>query len=102
MIWRTDDTNTQEFRVAGELVMTASVSISPGPGFVALVGEFHYQDALQRAKLSRPGDDEPVYVANLVREPQNAYDPNAVAVVIEPFGTVGYIGREVAQVRTDH
>jgi hypothetical protein len=38
-----------------------------------------------------------VYRATLVREPQNAYDPNAVAVVIEPFGTVGYIGREVAR-----
>ena len=67
--------------------MTTSVSFSPGPGFVSVVGESHYQDALQRAKRSRP-DEEPVFMATLVREPQNAYDANAVAVVIEPFGTV--------------
>ncbi len=73
MTWRTDDTETAEFRVGDALVMTASVSISTGPGFVAVVGESHYQDALQRARHSRPGEDGPVFMATLVREPHNAY-----------------------------
>ena len=97
MTWRTGDTSTSEMRVGGVLVMTASVSISPGPGFVGVVGESHYQDALQRARESRPGEGEPVFMATLAREPQNTYDANAVAVVIEPFGTVGYISREIAR-----
>jgi hypothetical protein len=88
MTWRTGNTDTSEFGVGGRVVMTASVSVSPGPGFVGVVGESHYQDALQRAMRSRPGEAKPVFMAALVREPQNAYDANAVAVVIEPFGTV--------------
>src|SRR5476651_1247191 len=97
MTWRTGDTETAEFVADGVVIMTAGVTISPGPGFVGVVGESHYQDALQNAKRSRPGEAEPVFMATLVREPDNVYDANAVAVVIDPFGTVGYIRREIAQ-----
>lgn len=35
-------------------------------------------------------------MATLLREPENVHDPNAVAVIIEPFGRVGYIRQEIA------
>jgi len=49
------------------------------------------------AKGTRPRDDEPVFTASLVAEPANAYDANAVAVAIEPFGKVGYLPRDIAK-----
>jgi hypothetical protein len=97
MTWRTGDTETVEFVADGVVIMTAGGTISAGPGFLGVVGESHYQDALQRAKRSQPGEDEPVFMATLVREPQNTYDTNAIAVLIDPFGTVGYIAREIAR-----
>jgi hypothetical protein len=61
MTWRGDASPLQA-RLDGVLVMTASVSISQ-PGFVSVVGESHYEDALQRAKRSRPGEGTPVFMA---------------------------------------
>jgi len=93
--WRTGERVVSEFEVAGNVLMTAAMEISAGPGFLGLSGESHYQDALRAAKRSKPEPD-PSFWATLVAEPMNAFDPNAVAVIIEPFGTVGYVPKSVA------
>jgi hypothetical protein len=75
--------------------MSATMEVSPGPGILGLSGESHYQDALQAAQHSKP-EPETIFWATLLAEPTNAFDPNAVAVVIEPFGKVGYVPKSVA------
>ena len=96
MTWRNGDASKSEIRVGGVLVMTASISISPGPGFVGVVGESQYQDALLRA---RPHDRAKLSLCSrrLLSGSRRMRDASAVAVVIEPFGTVGYISREIAR-----
>jgi hypothetical protein len=94
--WRTGDRSVAEFSIDGVLVMTSTVEMSAGPGFLGVSGESHYQDALKAAKLSKPGP-EPTVEATLVAEPANAFDPNAVAVIIEPFGKVGYVPEYAAE-----
>jgi HIRAN domain-containing protein len=96
LAWRTGEVIGSKMQVGG-LTVTATIEMSAGPGFVGVVGESHYQETLRAAKRARPQDEEPVFMASLVPEPDNAYDPNAVAVVIEPFGRVGYIAREIAK-----
>jgi len=70
--------------------------MSAGPGFLGLSGESHYQDALKAAKQSKAGF-EPTFEATLVTEPSNAFDRNAVAVIISPFGKVGYVPKAAAE-----
>lgn len=94
--WRTGDRTVSEFRVANKVILTTSLEMSPGPGFLGLSGESHYQEALRTAQLSQPGVHEPVFIATLVPEPTNTHDTNAVAVMIEPFGKVGYVPRHIA------
>ena len=62
-----------------------------GYGYLGIVGESHYQDALFR--ISRSGT---TCEATLVPEPANPFDPNAVAVYIEGM-VVGYIPRSHAR-----
>lgn len=64
---------------------------------VEVVGESHYQDALERAAGGRT-EDGPARVeqiAGLAPEPTNPYDPNAVVVQIGG-ATVGYLNRSDA------
>ncbi len=93
--WRIGERFVSEFRVAGVLAGSSAIEMSAGPGFLGLSGESHYQDALGAAKRSKP-ELEPTFIAILVAEPTNAFDPNAVAVIIEPFGQVGYVPKTVA------
>jgi hypothetical protein len=59
----------------------------------AVRGESNYQDALKYLRGYADSDDR--LPALLVREPDNRYDTNAVAVVV--YGrTVGYLGRDDA------
>ncbi len=59
-------------------------------GFRQVVGESHYQDAIAAA-VNRWGVRE--VVAQLVPEPSNKHDRNAIRVCIDG-GTVGYLARE--------
>lgn len=64
---------------------------------VEVVGESHYQEALERAAGGRT-EDGPARVdqiAGLALEPTNPYDPNAVVVQIGG-ATVGYLNRSDA------
>jgi hypothetical protein len=61
--------------------------------FVEVVGESHYQEALREIwQLNKP---EREFYADLVAEPDNPEDPNAVAVK-ESGDTIGYLSREDA------
>jgi len=61
-----------------------------------VVGESHYQEALWGISGARVGQSVRCAVtAVLVPEPQNAYDPNAIAVVINGH-LVGYLDRQTA------
>jgi tetratricopeptide (TPR) repeat protein len=63
-----------------------------------VVGESHRQDALWRIVGRRPGGEDGVRFdvhAVLVREPDNAHDPNAIGVWIDGF-QVGYLSRSDA------
>ena len=64
---------------------------------VDIVGEQHYQDALETLAAGRNafGTRRRLLTAALVREPDNQYDPNAVR--LEAAGaTVGHLSREDA------
>jgi hypothetical protein len=94
--WRTGERFVSEFETAGVPAGSSTIEMSPGPGFLGLSGESHYQDALKAAKHSKAGL-EPTFEATLVAESSNAFDPNAVAVIISPFGKVGYVPKVVAE-----
>lgn len=75
-----------------------SVTLSgPIGAVVHVVGESHYQAALLRVAggKTETGARRPRAIAELVREPRNRHDSNAVAVQIGG-DTVGYIAREEA------
>lgn len=66
-------------------------------GYCAVVGESHYQDVLLVTKgacTAGPGD-RPTFTAALIAEPDNPYDPDAIAVY-SPEGKVGYLSRDDA------
>jgi tetratricopeptide (TPR) repeat protein len=69
-----------------------------GGGFdISVVGESHYQENLRGlAGGVRKPDQYIRFDALLVPEPDNPYDPNAVAVVSEEYGTLGHLSREDA------
>ena len=56
-------------------------ALNPGPAIDA-AGESHYQDALETVGGGRTcfGVRQPLITAELIREPANPYDPNAVRV----------------------
>ncbi len=71
-------------------------------GSVEVVGESHYQSTLQALAggLDANGPRVRDHRAVLVPEPDNAYDPNAVRVIVVPpatgqgrWGKVGYLSR---------
>lgn len=68
-----------------------------GDGFCAVVGESYYQAALRATRDVCVGEFEgrPVFMASLVAERDNKYDPNAVGVY-SPRGKLGYLSREDA------
>src|SRR5437762_1943057 len=68
-------------------------------GYCAVVGESHYQDALlATSTICEAGPEgRPTFTAVLIAEPQNPYDPNAIAIY-SPHGTLGYLSREDAVV----
>lgn len=65
---------------------------------VAIVGESHYQDAIRSACGWKPGTDTAFdCMAELVPEPTNPHDPNAIMVQIDGR-CVGYLSRDDAVV----
>lgn len=74
---------------------------SSGSCWFGIVGEASYQFALRRISQGRRERGEEVKFEALVRrEPENPYDGNAVQVVVNGVGTVGYFRRsEAAQVQ---
>lgn len=63
---------------------------------VSVVGESHYQAALGKAcGAGESGDVDFDCTAELVPEPDNAYDPNAIMVCIDG-DCIGYLSREDA------
>ena len=75
----------------------ANISNCPGAYDVDVVGESHYQDALEEICGGRTEDSQRLNVsAYLVPEDDNPYDSKAVRVDIEDR-TVGYLDRETAR-----
>lgn len=68
-------------------------------GFVAVVGESHYQETLLQLKtaLDTLERDPPAFEAFLIPEPENPHDPNAVAVATPAREKIGYLSRDVAR-----
>jgi hypothetical protein len=101
--WRPDPVNTIATEVAPGI--TATMSYQTGHhGFVQVVGESHYQETLQQLSqlFATIGRTERVFTVKLVPEPDNPYDPNAVAVVTEGDAKVGYLSRDVAKSYQKH
>ena len=72
----------------------AAPFVLEGDDLIRVVGTSHYQEAL--ARLSGRRADEEVRVqkiAVLVPEPENPYDPDAIAIQIEG-ALVGYLSRD--------
>jgi hypothetical protein len=69
-----------------------------GDGFLAVVGESHYQDALRATVAVCSGEFEgrPSFTAALVAVPENPYDGNAIAVW-SPSGKLAHLGRDDAR-----
>ncbi|PYQ45930.1 MAG: hypothetical protein DMF77_02695 [Acidobacteria bacterium] len=64
---------------------------------VAVVGTSHRQDLLRKIGGEALRRDEHVaFTALLVPEPENPHDPNAIAVIVEGQGPVGYFSRRDA------
>ncbi len=75
---------------------TPRVEVLGGGDDLEVVGESNYQSALWAICGGRLGERVRCPItAVLVPEPQNAYDPNAIAVVIAEQ-TVGYLDRQTA------
>src|SRR5919108_4686988 len=64
---------------------------------VAVVGESNHQGAIRRISAGRRERDEAVeFIAFILPEPTNAYDPNAVAVFSDRGRKLSYLSREDA------
>lgn len=83
--------------VSAPTIWTASTTIAYHVEPCDVVGESHYQGALEQASGGRTekGAATPRVIAELVREPRNRHDRNAVAVQVGG-STVGYIPRSAA------
>lgn len=70
----------------------------PDEGFMRVVGESHYQPALQQMQRHCvPGvDGRPSFAVTLVLEPDNPHDEHAIAVM-SAAGQVGYLPRDDAR-----
>jgi hypothetical protein len=69
------------------------VTFFRGREMVNVAGESHYQDALRA--IAGPGEVRLATEAQLVPEPENEYDPNAVRVEVDGR-KVGYLPRDLA------
>ena len=69
----------------------------PQENYMRVAGESHYQETLSRLRARcRPGrEGRPSFPVALIPEPNNPYDPHAIAVV-SAAGHVGYLPREDA------
>jgi hypothetical protein len=70
----------------------------PRGGYFEVAGVAHHKDDIARVYPPRRDDQDPVtqdIFATLQREPQNHYDPNAVAVLLEGW-LAGYIPKDKA------
>ena len=68
-----------------------------GKSDVPVAGTSHHQDVLARIAGDALRRGEHVaFTALLVPEPQNPHDPNAIAVIADGQGPVGYFGRRDA------
>ena len=92
--WRQAPSRTTVDEIGGiKLTMTMSTGHHK---FVSIVGESHYQDAIRA--VSRRVGSEGVFTARLVLEPDNPYDPNAIAVCDdESLQKLGHLARGVAE-----
>ena len=64
---------------------------------VDVVGESHYQDCLRQLDQGRLSTGETVaFTGILVPEPENPYDPNAVAIYGNESGKLGHLSRKNA------
>jgi hypothetical protein len=72
--------------------------LGDGVGFeLAIVGESHYMAELRALAKRRSAAGAPVeFVATLIREPENPFDPNAIVVMSDRGNTIGYLTREDA------
>ena len=93
--WREAPSRTLVDEVGGGIVLTTTYSTGHH-GFVSVVGESKYQDALRA--LARRVSADGVFIARLVPEADNAHDPNAVAVCVnDNLAKIGYLGRAIAK-----
>jgi hypothetical protein len=71
-------------------------ALNPGPA-IDIVGESHYQDTLEHVggRRSAFGVQNQLITVELVREPTNPYDPNAVKIQADGHH-LGYLPREDA------
>ena len=68
-----------------------------GKSDLPVAGTSHRQDVLVRiAGDALQRGEHVAFTALLVPEPENPHDPNAIAVVAEDHGPVGYFGRRDA------
>jgi hypothetical protein len=77
--------------------LSDGVRLTPGQGWTfEVVGESHYQGTLERVYRNQGGKGHSLEVsAQLMPEPDNQYDPNAIRVTLEG-DTVAYLTREKA------
>jgi len=79
------------------IMQVADITNGPGTYDVDVVGESHYQDALENVCGGRTEDSQRLQVeAFLVPENDNPYDSKAVCVHIQDQ-IVGYLDRETAR-----
>jgi HIRAN domain len=71
---------------------TLNLSSSKGDCDFSIVGESNYQPELRQ--ISKSGRS---FVAHVMAEPDNSFDPNAIRVCSERGRTIGYFSREYAQ-----
>jgi len=78
---------------------TGRIPLGPGEDFhFDIVGAGSYLATLRKAAGDRLANGETVVLTALViPEPNNQYDPNAIAVHLEGFGKVGYFSRGDAE-----
>ena len=101
-------------RGAGEQSQMTNALVLHAGGVLSVVGESHRQDALGqvardatgpepyladlkgRARALAREDGRLWFLAALLREPDNPYDENAIAVHATGVGLIGYLDRETA------
>jgi hypothetical protein len=95
--WQRDAEEREQREAAARAAEDARLGLISGDADVEVVGESHYQAALEWAAGGRrPQSAQVPVIAELIREPTNRHDRNAVRVVVGGQ-TVGYLCREDAE-----